>query len=143
MDDPTRVVGRRVVQYIIDIILASIIPAILSIVLERGHGTRLTIGTLVAVVLSIVVYVWYWVIRPSRHGGQTFGMQMLGLAVVSKRGGPASMGQLAGRWILLIIDNLFVGLVGLITMLVSRQHQRVGDHAAGTLVVRSGSATAR
>ncbi len=127
------------VQYIIDVVLASIIPSVLGVVLDRGTGARLAIGTLVAVVLTIAVYVWYWVIRPHRRGGQTFGMQMLGLAIISKNGGPASIGQLAGRWILLIIDNLFAGLVGLITMLCSRQRQRVGDHAAGTLVVRADS----
>ncbi|MGO9162428.1 MAG: RDD family protein [Streptosporangiaceae bacterium] len=138
VDDPTRVVGRRVVQYIIDIVLASIIPSILYFALDRGHGARLVIGALIAFVLSVVVYVWYWVLRPKRHMGQTFGMQMLGIAIVSKRGGPAGTGQLVGRWILLIVDDLFLGLVGLITMLVSRQHQRVGDHAAGTLVVRTG-----
>ena len=143
VDDPTRVVGRRVVQFIIDIILVAIVPAILWVLLVRDHGARLTIGILVWVVLAIAIHFWYWVMRPNRHRGQTFGMQMLGLAVVSKRGGPASMGQLAGRWILLIVDDFFYGVVGLITMLVSRQHQRVGDHAAGTLVVRADSVSAR
>jgi uncharacterized RDD family membrane protein YckC len=38
---------------------------------------------------------------------------------------------------LLIVDTLFFGLVGFITMLASRYRQRVGDHVAGTLVVRA------
>jgi uncharacterized RDD family membrane protein YckC len=75
------------------------------------------------------------VVRPRDHGGQTFGMQLLGLRVISKTGGPASMSQLLVRGILLIVDTLFFGLVGLITMVCSRYRQRVGDHAAGTLVV--------
>jgi len=39
--------------------------------------------------------------------------------------------------LILIVDTLFLGLVGLITILVSHYRQRVGDHAAKTLVVRS------
>jgi uncharacterized RDD family membrane protein YckC len=47
------------------------------------------------------------------------------------------MMQLFIRGILLIVDTLVWGLVGLITMLFSRYRQRVGDHAAKTLVVRA------
>jgi hypothetical protein len=88
-------------------------------------------------VLSILVYIWYWVIRPHRANGQTFGMQLLGIRIISKDGGAASIGQLAVRWILLIVDDLVIGLVGLFTMLLSRYRQRVGDHVANTLVVRT------
>jgi uncharacterized RDD family membrane protein YckC len=45
------------------------------------------------------------------------------------------MMQLFIRGIFLILDTLFFGLVGLITMLCSRFRQRIGDHAAGTVVV--------
>jgi uncharacterized RDD family membrane protein YckC len=64
-------------------------------------------------------------------------MQILGVRIISKDGGQASMAQLVIRWILLIVDDLFLGLVGLFTILLSRYRQRVGDHAAGTLVVRT------
>jgi len=45
------------------------------------------------------------------------------------------MGQLLVRAVFLIVDTLFFGLVGLITMVCSRYRQRVGDHVAGTLVI--------
>ena len=67
-------------------------------------------------------------------------MQLLGLRIISKGGGPASTTQLFVRGILLIIDMLVFGLVGLITMSASRYHQRVGDHAARTLVISAGYA---
>ncbi len=133
----TRVTGRRVVQYILDYILSGIIPGILYWALNRGHGGRLALGLVISIVLSILVYIWYWVIRPHRANGQTFGMQLLGIRIISKDGGEASIGQLAVRWILLIVDDLVIGLVGLFTMLLSRYRQRVGDHVANTLVVRT------
>jgi uncharacterized RDD family membrane protein YckC len=135
--EETRVTGRRVVQYIIDGVLASIIPYILYWALDRGTGGTRVLGLVAAAVLSVLFYFWYWVIRPHGADGQTFGMKWLGLRVISKDGGPATIAQLAIRWILLIIDDLIAGLVGLFTMLFSHDRQRVGDHAAKTLVVRA------
>ena len=133
----TRVTGRRVIQYIVDYILAGIIPGLAYWLLDRGSGFLHGLGWLLATVVALAVYYWYWVERPRSHRGQTFGMQLLGLRVISKGGTPASRAQLFIRGILLIVDTLFFGLVGFITMLASRYRQRVGDHVAGTLVVRA------
>ena len=141
--DEAQVVGRRVVQYVIDYVLVGIIPGIAYWLLDRGSGFVHGFGWTIATLIALVVYLWYWVIRPHGHHGQTFGMQLLGLRVISKDGGPASMLQLFVRGVLLIVDTLFFGLVGLITMMASRYHQRVGDHVARTLVIaasRSGGA---
>ena len=138
--DETRVVGRRVVQYIIDYILVGIIPGIAYWLLDRGSGFLHGFGWALATLIALVIYLWYWVLRPNSHHGQTFGMQLLGVRVVSKGGGPASMLQYLVRGVMLIIDTLFFGLVGLITMMASQYHQRVGDHLARTLVVGAGYA---
>lgn len=131
--DETKVVGRRVVQYVIDYVLVGIIPGLAYWLLDRG--SLHWVGWFVATIIAIVVYLYWWVIRPHSHSGQTFGMQLLGVRVISKDGGPASTTQLFVRAILLIIDTLFFGLVGLITMMASRYHQRIGDHLARTLVI--------
>jgi uncharacterized RDD family membrane protein YckC len=133
----TRVTGRRVVQYIIDYILSGIIPGLAYWLFDRGHGVLHGLGWVFATLISLAFLLWYWVLRPNGHQGQTFGMQLLGLRIISKDGGPANMVQLLVRAVLLIVDDLFFGLVGLITMLCSRYRQRVGDHAARTLVVHA------
>lgn len=133
----TRVTGRRVVQYIIDYLITGIVASVIIWALDRGTGAVNAILVLVGAVLSAAWYFWYWVYRPYRAGGQSFGMQLLGLRIISKNGGRATMGQLFIRGILLIVDTLIWGLVGLITILCSRYRQRVGDHAAKTLVVRA------
>ena len=71
-------------------------------------------------------------------------MQLLGLRVISKDGGPANMTQLFIRWICLIFDAIpytwpFTGLVGFIVILCSRHRQRIGDHLARTLVISTGT----
>ena len=131
----TNVVGRRVLQYVIDYVLVGIIPAIAYWLFDRGSGFLHGFGWTIATLIALVVYLWYWVIRPYGHHGQTFGMQLLALRVISKDGGPASMLQLFVRGVLLIVDTFIFGLVGLITMMASQYHQRVGDHVARTLVI--------
>ena len=136
-EEATRVTGRRVIQYIIDYILAGIIPGLAYWLLDRGHGFLGGLGWLLATAIALAVYYWYWVERPRSTGGQTFGMQLFGLRIVSKDGGPASVAQLLIRGILLIVDTLIFGLVGFLTIIGSRYRQRVGDHAAGTLVIQA------
>jgi uncharacterized RDD family membrane protein YckC len=137
----TRVTGRRVVQYLIDAFLVSLIPSLVSIPFDRSNSTFLhVIGGVVFFALFILIGVWYWVVRPHSHNGQTFGMKWLGLRVISKDGGPANMTQLFIRWICLIFDAIpyswpFTGLVGFIVILCSRHRQRIGDHLGRTLVI--------
>ncbi len=132
----TRVTGRRTVQYIIDAIIYGIVASILAWALNRGHGGVHAILVVVLVVLIIAWYLLYWALRPQTRNGQTFGMQIMGLRVISADGGPASFAQLAVRSILLVLFSPLSLLVGIITMWCSRYRQRVGDHIARTMVVR-------
>ena len=133
----TRVTGRRVIQYVIDYVITGAVASVILWALDRGRGAGNTGLVLVGVVIDALWYFWYWVYRPYHNRGQTFGMQLLHLRIISKDGGRASIVQLLIRGILLIVDTLFWGLVGLITIVASRYRQRVGDHAAKTLVVRA------
>lgn len=91
-----------------------------------------------AVYLAVVIgwTLWMWVYRPLRNGGQTYGMALLGLRIGRIDGEPLTAGALLIRTILLIVDLLVSGLVGLISMIATRHHQRVGDLAAHTVVVQ-------
>jgi len=141
----TRVTGRRVVQYLIDSFLVWLIPGLISIPFDRSNSTFLHIlGGIVAFAVFVLIGLAYWVVWPYAHHGQTLGMKLLGLRVISKGGGPANLAQLFIRWVCLIFDAIpytwpFTGLVGFIVILCSRDRQRIGDHAARTLVVSTSS----
>ena len=90
----TRVTGRRTVQYIIDAIIYGIVVSILGWALNRGHGGLHALLAIVWIVAVIAWYVLYWAWRPKTRNGQTFGMQIMGVRVISADGGPASLGQL-------------------------------------------------
>ncbi|HTR90665.1 MAG TPA: RDD family protein [Trebonia sp.] len=139
----TRVTGRRVVQYLIDAFLVGLIPSLISIPFDRSDSTFIhVLGGIVAFAVFVLIGFLYWVLLTKRQDGQTLGMKLLGLRVISKGGGPASTAQLTIRWVCLIVDAIpytwpFTGLVGFIVILCSRDRQRIGDHLARTLVVRS------
>jgi uncharacterized RDD family membrane protein YckC len=67
--------------------------------------------------------------------GAAVGKHMFGLRVVKADGAIAGFGSNALRTLLLIVDQFFCALVGLITALATHPHRRVGDMAAGTFVV--------
>jgi uncharacterized RDD family membrane protein YckC len=141
----TRVTWRRIFQYWIDAFFVYIIPYLVSIPFDRSGSTLLhVLGGIVFLVLFLLIGVWYWVIRPHSHSGQTFAMKWFGLRVISKDGGPANLAQLFVRWVCLIFDSApwvwpFTGLLGLIVMLCSRYRQRIGDHLGRTLVISTGA----
>ena len=69
-------------------------------------------------------------------GGATLGKRALGLRVVRPTGAPITWSQSMIRNILRVADALPVGyLFGTVACLVSRNFQRIGDLAAGTVVV--------
>ena len=88
--------------------------------------------------LSAVITGWalYYYFACESGGGQTLGKKLLKVRVVRVDGNPASMGEIALRTGLRLVDGLFLYLVGLIVMLVTGERRgRLGDLAAGTKVI--------
>jgi uncharacterized RDD family membrane protein YckC len=103
----TRVTGRRVVQYLIDSFLVSLIPALISIPIDRSSSTFLHIlGGIITFAIFVLISLAYWVFFAHAQHGQTVGMKLLGLRVISKDGGPANVAQLFIRWVCLIFDAI-------------------------------------
>jgi uncharacterized RDD family membrane protein YckC len=133
----TRVSGRRIVQYIVDAIIFGIVAGLISWGLNRGTGGVHVILYLVLIAVDIIWYGLYWAYYPYTHAGQTLGMQLMDLRVISTDGGPASLVQMFVRSILLVLFTPLSLLVGFITMMCSRYRQRVSDHMSSTMVVRA------
>jgi uncharacterized RDD family membrane protein YckC len=68
--------------------------------------------------------------------GRTPGKRMAGLQIVSRDGGTPGVGALLARNVFRLIDSFPVAYaVGLVTTMITRNHVRIGDLAAGTLLV--------
>ena len=133
--------GERILQYLLDSLVAlglSLVPVVLLLVpaLVLESAALAILALLAFLVASYAAWAWVEIFRAHRHGGQTYGMSTMDLRVVDEATlGEPTLGQLAIRWILLmLVDG---GLLGLVLIMVTDRHQRLGDMAAKTLVVRA------
>jgi uncharacterized RDD family membrane protein YckC len=69
--------------------------------------------------------------------GQSIGKKLMSIKVIGESGGRPALHQYLIRWLLRPCDFFFFGLVGLLTVLNSKKNQRLGDMAAGTLVIKT------
>jgi uncharacterized RDD family membrane protein YckC len=93
---------------------------------------------------AIGFYLLYHPLLEVLMKGRTPGKRMAGVRIVTRTGGMPSTGALLVRNVFRLVDCLpGLYVVGLVCTLVTRDHVRIGDLAAGTLLVHdSGSAVA-
>src|SRR5437867_9528930 len=90
-----------------------------------------------AIVASFLVWFGYDVAFETLASGRTPGKRATGLRVVRLGGEPVGFAASAVRNLLRLVDGLpGIYAVGAACILFSRRNQRLGDLAAGTLVVR-------
>jgi uncharacterized RDD family membrane protein YckC len=133
-------VGSRFASALVDYLIQTLIIIALALVLGVGFGLSAGssgYGLALWTVLAFLLFVGYDIAFEVLAAGRTPGKRMNGLRVVRETGAPITFSASAVRNILRVIDLLpGTYFVGMISILVSSRNQRLGDHAAGTLVVR-------
>jgi uncharacterized RDD family membrane protein YckC len=113
--------------------LALLVLALLASVLPSPWGLALLSVSVFMVVLG------YPVLFETFGRGRTLGKLVVGLRVLGDDGGPIGLREAAVRGALGILDIFATsGSLAVIVTLISSRDQRLGDMAAGTLVVRVG-----
>jgi uncharacterized RDD family membrane protein YckC len=88
-------------------------------------------------VLAFVVQWGYGAVCEFRFGGQTLGKRAVGIRVLQAAGTPITWSQAAVRNLVRVVDALpVVYLAGACSALLDEHGRRLGDIAAGTVVVR-------
>ena len=124
----------RCFAFAIDLVIRAVFMFVLSLVsLPFGifgvGGGFLLIGLFALEWLYPVFFEVFW-------RGQTPGKRILGIAVINDDLTPVTLGTSMVRNLLRTVDFLpLFYLAGLVTMLSNRRFQRLGDLAAGTLVI--------
>jgi uncharacterized RDD family membrane protein YckC len=95
----------------------------------------------IGLLLVFATYVGYFVFFETLWRGQTPGKRLTKIRVVREDGRPIGLQQALLRALLRPIDDLFY--LGLLFILFSKQEKRLGDMAAGTIVIEEGSADAK
>jgi uncharacterized RDD family membrane protein YckC len=132
--------GTRCVAALIDYLIMFILFFILFIVFLRGIFTIRTQGTwLIAglVGLQFILMTFYHLAFEFLWNGQTPGKRLVGVRVVQSNGLPATTTGLVIRNFLRLFDffPIFYG-IGFIVLFATKRTQRLGDLAAGTVVIR-------
>jgi uncharacterized membrane protein SpoIIM required for sporulation len=84
----------------------------------------------------LAVFLLYHIVLEVLMAGQTPGKRLAGVRIVAQNGATPTVGALLVRNIFRVIDSLPVLYgVGLLTSMIRADHVRIGDLAAGTLLV--------
>jgi uncharacterized RDD family membrane protein YckC len=135
--------GSRSYAFIIDWhirLLLALAWVVAGMLLVSG-GLRIPPGAgpwVVALMMGppALIYLLYHPVVELMMRGQTPGKRMAGVRIVNREGGPPSAGAILIRNAFRLVDSLpLLYVVGLVCTFVTAQRVRIGDMAAGTLLV--------
>lgn len=96
-----------------------------------------SLGIAFFITLGFVVFFGYFIVFEALWNGQTPGKKLLGIRVVRDGGYPIDFGASLIRNLIRVGEQLvFYYLIAAISALLSSENKRIGDVAAGTIVVR-------
>jgi uncharacterized RDD family membrane protein YckC len=144
---PLAGIGSRLLAFVFDTLLQVIVFVVVLLVLvvaaaawrSQWNFLAWVPGYLIAPLLIFFVFCLYWgyfALFEIFWHGQTPGKRYAGIRVLKDTGRSANVFECIGRNFLRAVDWLpaFYG-VGLICIMVSKQHRRLGDYVAGTVVI--------
>jgi uncharacterized RDD family membrane protein YckC len=140
---PLAGVGSRGLALLLDLLIQAVavmILVILSVILVPSLGrfsstaSKWVIAAFIFVPFSL--YWGYFTLFEAFGHGQTPGKSITGIRVIQQTGRPIGLFESMVRNLIRVIDWLpgFYG-VGVVSIFVTRRQQRLGDLAAGTLVI--------
>jgi uncharacterized RDD family membrane protein YckC len=135
-------VASRTLAMALDVLALIVIWLLLALTTALVFGFEGTGAAVGYVIASLaIVFAWFCGFE-TLWRGRTPGKAALGLRVVGADGTPIRFQQAFLRATLGLVDFLLipVGFVAVVSILLSPRDQRLGDMAAGTLVVRERSA---
>jgi len=135
--------GSRFVANLLDTFIVVVVVGVLAIGIgylrnrflpEFGEGWVAAVIIIASVVLLYIAYFVYFEVTAQ---GQSVGKRAAGLRVIAVDGSPISFEQSAIRNILRIFDAMPpFALAGVAAAFWTKRQQRLGDLAAGTMVVK-------
>ena len=131
--------GTRAIAQVVDLLIVTgMIIAVSFFAFAVGTLTSSdTAANLIIIVgLFVVVFGYFW-ISEALWSGQTVGKKIFRLRAVGDRGEPLTFVQAGIRNVVRIVDFLPYGYgVGMVVLFANGKGKRLGDLAAGTIVVK-------
>lgn len=125
--------GSRFIALLLDLVIQTVVILALGL----AFGVLGELGAAAYAITAFLVFFGYPVLFEVLAGGRTPGKRAVGLRVVTAGGGPVGFVPSAVRNIVRLVDLVpSTYTVGMVAVLASSKNQRLGDLAAGTLVIR-------
>jgi uncharacterized RDD family membrane protein YckC len=126
------------IDYVLFFAGMALMYAILDIFKSTSEGSPILSYVLAAIYLLLIAgLILAPLIQEAFLDGQTIGKRMLGIRVIALDGSSPSMGAFFTRWLLGLVELVgSVGVIGLVSVVLTRYSQRLGDLVAGTVVVK-------
>ena len=134
-------VGSRFSAGLVDFTIKAVLvlALVLTAALIGGDSASLAVFGVSALFAMVVFDILFEV----RSGGRTPGKRLIGLRVVQSDGAPVGLRASAVRNLLRLVEGLPLSYVpAIVCILFTRDNQRIGDLAAGTVVVHEARAGA-
>ncbi|GAA0729012.1 hypothetical protein GCM10009430_38700 [Aquimarina litoralis] len=139
LDYKTAGIGERMLAFLIDFAIfwlyLFIVNYITSLIGTAFSDNWTVFGIQSLLFLPVSFYSLYMNII---FNGRTVGKMLLKIRVVRVDGLPVHWSNYLVRWMLRLVDIwIFLSSVGVLSIIFSNKHQRLGDAAAGTIVIRT------
>ena len=125
-------VGDRIFAQILDWI---VLLAYIMLAIWIGVEGKINSEWYFMVALGIVP-LFYTLLCEIFNQGQSIGKMIMKIQVVKLDGSRPTLSSYLMRWLLYIIDGPTTSFLGLLVMVLTRNNQRLGDLAAGTVVIK-------
>ena len=141
---PLAGIGSRFIALLVDYLIwfagLLIVELASSVVIPAIHAFDRVSETWAEAVVIFLIFLlnWgYFTLFEAFWNGRTPGKRVARIRVIQRSGRAIGLFESMARNLIRYVDQLpFFYAVGVISMFVTKQHQRLGDLAAGTLVVR-------
>ena len=129
-------IGDRIVGRIIDVVVLSVYYYAVGTFLVKLPLDDSSLWQLLLILAILFVpSVAYTFLAELLFNGQTIGKYIMKTRVIMADGSSPTVGALFLRYVCEVVD-VWMGCVGIIFIMCTQRHQRLGDLAAGTMVIR-------
>jgi uncharacterized RDD family membrane protein YckC len=144
IDLPVAGIGSRfvalLVDYLIWLVVILLLVLVISVVdpsLARFNRIGQKWATALFILIPFLLYWGYFTLFEAFWNGCTPGKRVAKIRVIQRSGRGIGLFESMTRNLLRVVDGFPfpIYVIGAVTVLLTRQHQRLGDLAAGTLVV--------
>jgi uncharacterized RDD family membrane protein YckC len=143
IDMPVAGIGSRFIALLVDYLIWIVVIIALILIFHYVDPSLTRFSKLgekwATAIFTLVGFAFYWgyfTLFEAFWNGRTPGKRVARIRVIQRSGRGIGLFEAMTRNLLRIIDQIpFIYAVGVVTIFLTKQHQRLGDLAAGTLVV--------